>query len=315
MRASSRGAALAWALGLACALAGTSRPAGAFPHVMKPGESLARLAEHTYGLVDHERVLVSANGLDAGNGVAVVRGMRIEVPALDHYRIQAGDTWASLAEALLGHSERQDVLAAANDSSPWQTPAEGAEIVIPYNLRVQIGPGDSLISVAQRFMGAKEKAWVLDRYNFLKGNPVKKGDLLLVPLTNLKLTDEGKAMAMAAGAFERSQGAGSAREAQRRAEAELPSLVGEVRSGRYLDAVHRGIKMLGYGELSRPQLAMLHRQLTEAYVALDARGHASASCRAWREADTSVVLDPTYLSPKILAACEPAYGPAKKGRR
>jgi hypothetical protein len=164
-------------------------------------------------------------------------------------------------------------------------------------------------------MGAKEKAWVLDRYNVLKGNPVKKGDLLLVPLTNLKLTDEGKAMAMAAGAFERSQGAGSAREAQRRAEAELPSLVGEVRSGRYLDAVHRGIKMLGYGELSRPQLAMLHRQLTEAYVALDARGHASASCRAWREADTSVVLDPTYLSPKILAACEPAYGPAKKGRR
>jgi hypothetical protein len=279
-------------------------PARAFPHVVRQGETLAKLAERVYGLIEHERVLVAANALDAGGGTSIVKGMRLEIPALSHYRVQAGDTWSTLAEALLGDADRQDVLSIAYDSSPWLTPAEGAEIVVPYNLRVLVGPGDNVVTIAARFMGSREKGWVLDRYNRLKGTPPRRGDLLLVPLVNLKLTEAGKAEALAAGALERSQAGGGAREAQRRVDAELPSLLGEVRSGRYIDAVTRGARLLTYGELSRPQLALLHRQLLEAYVALDARGHASAACRAWRESDPEAQLDATYLSPKIMAACE-----------
>lgn len=288
-------------------------PAHAFPHVMRPGESLARIAERVYGRIEFERVIVAANGLDVGGGVAAVPGQRLEVPAVEHVRVQAGDTWATLATAWLGHAERQDVLSAANDSSPWMTPSEGAEIVVPYNLRVVAGPTDSIVSIAQRFTGNRERAWVLDRYNFLKGKAVKRGDVVLVPLTDLRLTEAGRAEASIAFAAERSQGAGGTREAQRRAEAEIPSLLGEVRSGRFVDAVLRGNRVLGYGELSRPQLATIHRQLLEAYVALDARGHASSACRAWREADAEVTIDPVYLSPKILTACSAAGGPAASG--
>lgn len=295
---------------LAGAVLGSSAlPAQAFPHVVRQGETLAKIAERVYGLVEYEKVLVAANGLDAGGGVSIAKGMRLEVPALSHYRVQPGDTWATLAESLLGDVERQDVLSAANDSSPWMTPAEGAEIVVPYNLRVMVGPGDSVVSIAARFMGSKEKGWVLDRYNRLKGTPPKRGDVLLVPITSLKLSDEGKAEALAAGALERSQAGGGTRDAQRKVDAELPSLLGEVRSGRYIDAVTRGARMLTYGELAKTQVALIQRQMLEAFVALDAHGHASAACRAWRENDPSAQLDPDQLSPKIIAACEPAAAP------
>lgn len=294
------------ALALAAALCATadSRRAQAFPHVVRQGETLAKIAEKVYGAAEHERILVAANGLDAGGGISIGRGMRLEIPAVSHQRVQPGETWATLAEALLGDAERADVLSAANDSSPWLAPSEGAEIAVPYNLRVVAGPGDSIVSIAARFLGSKEKGWVLDRYNRLKGVAVKRGDVVLVPLTTIKLTDEGRAEALVAGALDRSQAGGGVREVQRRVDAEMPSLLAEVRSGRYVDAVTRGTRMLTYGDLARPQVALVQRQLLEAYVALEARGHASSACRAWREADPQAALDPIQLSPKILTVCD-----------
>jgi hypothetical protein len=299
--------ALAAPAALAAALGLGAPPAHAFPHVVQKGETLAQIAERVYGLVEMEKVLVAANGLDAGGGIAIAPGMRLEVPSLGHRRVGPGDSWGSLAFELLGGEDRSDVISMANDSSPWLTPREGAEIVVPYNLRVTVGQADNIVTVAQRYLGSKDKAWTLARYNHLQdSNGVRRGDVLLVPLSDLKLTEEGKAEAARAEAFEKSEGGGASREAQRRADAELPALLADVRSGRYVDAVVRGAKVLGYGELARPQLASVHRQLLEAYVALDAPGLAFASCRAWREHDPSVRLDPVYLSPKIVAACESA---------
>lgn len=292
------------ALGASLALLALTPSAEAYPHVVQPGETLAQIAERAYGLIDLERVLVAANGLDAGGGISITPGMRIEIPALSHRRVNAGDTWAGLAASLLGDPERADVLAAANDSNGWMPPAEGSEIVIPYNLRVVVGPNDSLVGIAQRFLAVKEKAWMLDRYNHLKGEPPKKGDVILVPLSTLKLSDRGREDALTAEAFEKSEGGGSGRDAQKRVDNELPALLNDVRSGRFVDAVTKGAKMLSYGELAKPQIAMIHKQLVEAYVALDAPGLAGASCRAWRELDPGVELDPTYYSPKILDACE-----------
>jgi len=58
-----------------------------------------------------------------------------------------------------------------------------------------------------------------------------------------------------AGAVTRSEGGGRSREAQKRAETELPLLLGDVRHGRYTDAVARGNKVLGFGDLTRAQVA------------------------------------------------------------
>jgi LysM repeat protein len=283
-----------------------ARNATAFIHVVQKNETLAQIAERTYGRIQYEKVLVAANALDAQGGSPIVVGERLEIPALDHYRVGSGDTWQGLAKQLLGDPERGTVLAQANDSQPSIPPADGAEIIVPYNLRYIATQVDTIVTIAQKFTGEKEKAWALDQYNHLKGQPVRRGDVILIPLTSLPLTDAGKAEAAAADTTLRSQAAGSAREAQRKVESEMPVLLGDIRGGRYVEAITRGGKLLALGELTKPQLALIHRQLTEAYAALDAHGLAAAACAAWRDNDPKARLDPVVLSPKIVAACSRA---------
>lgn len=300
-----------FALGLAVLAVGVStegRAAHAFPHVVRRGETLASLAERIYGRVELEQILVAANGLDAGGGIAIVSGMRLEIPALGHHRATASETWASLAESLLGDRDRSDVLATANGSMPWLQPADGQDVVVPYNLRYVVQQGDSTLTIAYRFLGERDKAWMLDRYNHLGQKPVRRGNVVLVPLVSLPLTPEGKAEAAGASALVRAEGGGRAYEAQRRVAAELPQLASELRSGRWVNVVQRGNRLLGYGELSKPELAEIQRALTEAYAALDTGGLAETACKAWREADPAAELDPIELSPKLMRACTAAFG-------
>lgn len=283
-----------------------SPPAHAFPHIVKPGETLAQIAERVYGRVEMEKLLVAANALDTGTGIPIVPGMRLEIPALSHHRIAQGESWPILAERLLGDPERSDVLAISNGTMPWLPPQDGLEIIVPYHLRYVAEPGDTTLTVAYRFLGERDKAWMLDRYNRLKGKALRRGTVLLIPLTELPLTPEGKLEAENAGVLVRSEGQGKAREAQRKADVELPLLAAELRNGRYVDVIARANRVLGLGELSSPQKAAIHKSLTEAYVALDANVLAESSCAAWRQADPNAVLDPVELSPKIMRVCTAA---------
>jgi hypothetical protein len=238
-----------------------------------------------------------------------VPGQRLEIPAVGYYRVTAGETWASLATQLLGDGDvaRATVFAQANDTMPWIPPSDGAEIIVPYNMRYIITQADTIVSIAMRFIGDKEKAWMLDQYNHLKGQPLRRGDVVLVPLVNLPLTDAGKAEAATSEAAVRSQAAGATREAQRKVDAQIPVLLSDTRGGRYVDALTRGVKMLALGDLTKQQVGIIHRQLTEAYVALDAQGLAASSCATWRANDPKARLDPLVLSPKILAACSKSH--------
>ena len=295
-------------LGCACAAfpAGDAR---AFPHVVQPGETLAAIAERTYGKVEMERLLVAANALDAGGGVSIVPGMRLEVPAVRFHRVTAGETWTGLATEHLGDPDRSDVLAIANDAMPWIAPALGQEIKLPYNLRHVAGSNDSTLAIAYKYTGDRDQAWMLDKYNHLRGRAIRRGDVVLVPLWDLALTEAGKNEAAQAGAVTRAESGGRGRDAQKKAEAELPLLLADVRQGRWVDAVARGNRVLGFGELARAQVAQVNRHLTEAYVALEATGLAEAACSAWREADPSAELDPIELSPKIVNACTASRAP------
>src|SRR6266508_743002 len=92
----------------------SARDACAFTHIVRAGDTLASIAERFYGKIQHEKLLVMANALDAHGGSPIVPGMRLEVPALTLYRVRPGDTWAKLATELLGGPNRADVLATAN---------------------------------------------------------------------------------------------------------------------------------------------------------------------------------------------------------
>src|SRR5690606_25920276 len=163
----------------------------AFPHVVQEGDTLASLAERYYGRIQHERILVAANGFDRGERTTITPGMTIEIPALAHYRVQAGDTWRTPATKLLGAHHPEGVLAEVNDSKPWLVPERGKLIRIPYNLVLVASGDDSLATIAYRYLGSTKHGWTLSYYNQLDKRGLKRGDLFLVPLTDLPLTEEG----------------------------------------------------------------------------------------------------------------------------
>lgn len=293
-----------YAAALHAALLALASPADGFTLVVKAGDTLASIAEANYGSIQRESLLVVANGLDAQGGSPITPGMRLEVPALGQRRVVAGDTWAKLATELLGASYRADVLSVANGSSPWLTPAEGEQIIVPYNLTVIAGQSDTTITLAYRFLGDMNKAWMLDHYNGLKGRKILRGDVLLIPLTDLALTPSGAEAARLAAGAACSEGSAEQRTLQRKADAELPSLGADLRAARYVEVLVRGTRLLANpGLLSKPQLATLHRALLEAFVALDAPGQAALACKAWRQQAPKQPLDPTWVSPKVLSAC------------
>jgi LysM repeat protein len=293
-------------LGLLASAATVTAPAVAFTHVVQPRETLASIAERIYGRIQHERILVAANELDVQGGLSIVPGMRLEVPALSYVRIKKGDTWATVAAEQLGSPKRDVALSIANGSNPWLPVEDGAEVAIPYNLRLIITSPDTLPQIAYKYMGDAKKAWALQQYNEWKGIELKRGDVLLVPLTDLPLTESGKQEAAGARGLESTEAHGETRARQLKVQSEIPALIADVRGARYADAVRRGTTFLAMADLTSPELATIHRQLLEAYAALGATGLASASCDAWRKADPSAPLDPDWLSPKLIRACEHA---------
>ncbi|HET9958407.1 MAG TPA: LysM peptidoglycan-binding domain-containing protein [Polyangiaceae bacterium] len=297
-------AVIACVLWTLVSLLGQPTPALAFTHTVRTGDTLASIAEKYYGKIQFEHVLVAANWLDVEGGSSIVRGMRLEVPALSHRVIARGETWDALALELLGDERRSDVISMSNDSKPWLLPEEGAEIVVPYNLRLLVKPGDTLVSIAMKFMGDMNRAWVLAHYNRLEKNGLEPGSVILVPLTNLPLTEAGmKAAARDAGNL-CSESAGASLKTQRRIAQEIPLLISDVRAGRYVEAIARGSRFIATGALTEPQLSVVHRQLLEAYVAVEATGLAHAACEEWKKRDPQAKLDPLEVSPKILRVCE-----------
>lgn len=285
-------------------LGAVSHTAQAFTHVVVQGDTLASIAEKYYGKIQYEKFLVDANLLALEGGSPIVKGMRLEVPAVGHRTVKRGDTWELLAAQLLGSAQRSDVLSMANGSSPWLTPEEGAELIVPYNLRVLVtGSNETLVTIAFKYYGDMNKAWVLDRYNGFNGHKIEPHDVVLVPLTDLPLSELGKKAAQESADRTCSEAQGSVRDAQRKVSQEIPALIADVKGGRYVDAAARGSRFLASAALTEPEQALVNRQLLEAYVALDATGLATQACTEWRKRDKNAVLDPVELSPKILAAC------------
>lgn len=295
-----------WIAVAAAALA-VSAPADAlaFHHIVKPGETLAQIAERVYGDARRETVLVGANALDVQGGTVITPGMRLEVPAPGHHTVAQGESWADLAVTWLGRNDvpRTDLLARANKGVPWVPPVEGQELEIPAVVTYLAGDGETVNSIAGRFWGDPARGWELNRYNERQGVTVKRGEVVLIPMPGLRLTEVGRAEARAAAERDGASG-GMALEVQRRADAELPQLLADVRYGRYAEAVARGNRLLGGGALTHPQLAVVHRALLDAYVALGASASAAAACAAWRSNEPNAVLDPVRVSPKIRAACD-----------
>jgi LysM domain len=293
-------------VGAGCALAfAVSTGARAFPHVVQPGDTLASLSEKFYGKIQNERLLVVANSLDDHGGIRIVPGMRLEIPSVSYLRVTHGQTWKELAMKLLGHEDRSLALSDANGSKPWLLPEEDSEIVVPYNLRVVATGNETILALAYRYLGDRKHAWMLDNYNQRKGRTLVRGEVVLIPLVDVELSEVGKQAAAEANARTAAEGGGRARSAQQAAQTSLPELYAALNQGQYVEVVRLGTALLQSGPLGRKQKAKIQRLLLEAYVALGTTGRATEACAEWLKADPKAKLDAVQMSPKIIAACEP----------
>ncbi len=294
-------------LALSALIAGSlfsfSESAPAFPHIVQQGETLAGLSTRYYGRIQYERIITAANGLLYGIPRGLTPGMILDIPALSYHRVHKGDTWKSLAERLLGHELRHIVLAQVNNHKPWIQPEIGQLVVIPYNLTWVASEKDSLATLAYRFLGSTKHAYRLVQYNDLGEDGIARGQVLLLPLNDLPLTDEGRAAAEEAYARMTQHGQGKLYERQTKSGAEVAQLAQDVRSGRYISAVARGNQLLALAELSEPSRAQVQLLLLETYVALKANGPARTACESYRGLRPNTPLDLIATSPKILKIC------------
>ncbi len=271
----------------------------ALVHVVRSGEKLASIAQRYYGDPRREQVLVAENGLEARGGSPVVVGMRLVVPHVRYHVVRRGESWRSLAERFYGLPERAFLLARANDASPRQNPDEGAEILVPYPLRHVAEQSETLTSVAKLYYGDRREAKLLRRFNGLRGRRLQRGQVVLVPLSDLALSEEGRRLAAAR--LGHAASAGERRAEQARIAARLPELREHVVQGRFVEALAQGYRLLGSGVCTSNQVVTIHRWLAEALLALDRPDLAEASFREALRRQPGLELDAMRTSPRVLA--------------
>ena len=279
-------------------------------HVVRPGETLASIAERYYGDAARERVIVAENGLN-NQGIGITVGMRLVVPWIANHVVRDGETWADLAIRYYGDARRSFMLMEANGATAADRPDPGAELRVAYPMRHVVAQGETVPRLTKLYYGDDGDIRVLRRFNYLRSNRLSRGRVLLVPLADLELSDEGRSMV--AEQLGTPVSGGELRRAQEQADARIPELRQMVLDGRYAEAVGLGNRLLGTGQLSANQLVRVQRELGTAYVALDREDLAVAAFRGALERMPDMELDGIRTSPRVLRAFRSAKATLGRG--
>ncbi len=283
-----------------------------YQHVVREGETLASIAERYYGDPRRENVLVAENGLTAQGGAPIEVGLRLQIPHVSFHEVQQGETWAELARRFYGDARRAFILVEANHGSQAEQPDVGAQLVVPYPLRHVTAQGENVLRIAKTYHGSGvEHARRLRRFNNLRFNRLTRGQIVLVPLTDLSLSEEGRHI------IEEETGsapqAGGLRELQERIEQELPGMREHLRHGRFTETVALGNRLLGAESLTGNQVVTIQRHLGTAYVALARPDLARDAFRAALDRQPDMQMDSVRTSPRVMRAFMDAKEMARPG--
>lgn len=276
----------------------------AYVHVVRQGETLASIAQRYYGDPRRESVLVAENGLTTQGGSAIVVGMRLVIPTVTYHRVRAGETWPQIAEAHFGDTRRAFAIIEANPSVEGALPPDGAELLIPYPLRHVADQRDTLNHVSHTYYGSTDGTRTLRRFNGMRSVRLQRGQVILVPISDLVLSEEGQRVVSEATSSMPT--GGEVRDQQARIGEQLPQLLEHVRMGRYTEAISLGNRLLGSGDLTGNQIVTIQRTLAVAYIALSREDLAIAAFREALARQPDLELDSRRTSPTIMHAFESA---------
>ena len=276
--------------------------AGAQPvytHAIQEGDTLASIAQRYYGDPTREAVLREANRVRGLGTNGLVPGSWIIIPMVTFYQVREADTWTSIAAKLYGRETRAATLIEANNANRRVEPDVGAELLVPYPLRHVVGPGETLEKIAATYMPQSPLSLKrLRRFN--ASARIERGQVVLVPLFDLRLAGEGRTEASAA--FARAAGGGASKESQDEVENALPELIDQVKKAQFAEAVSLGNRLLGTQNLTSSQVVTIQKELAVAYVALERDDLAEASFRAALALQPNLELDTVRTSPRVLEA-------------
>ena len=287
------------------ALSSGAKAQAVYTHAVQEGDTLASIAQRYYGDPTREAVLREANRMKGPGENGLLPGSWIFVPMVTFYRVGKEETWKSLAARFFGREARALTLIEANKGNRRVEPDEGAELLVPYPLRHVVGPGETLSKIAKMYM--PDSPLSLKRIRrFNAGARIERGQVVLVPLFDLRLAGEGRAEASEA--FARASRAGDAKAAQDEVESSLPELIEQVKKAAFAEAVSLGNRLLGTQSLTSTQVVTIQKELAVAYVALERADLAEASFRAALALQPNLELDTVRTSPRVLEA----FGRAKQ---
>lgn len=296
---------------LTMALAALSSGAGAqavYTHAVQEGDTLASIAQRYYGDPTREAVLREANRMKGPSANGLVPGSWIFIPMVAFYHVGKDETWKSIAVRFLGREMRAATLIEANSGNRRIQPDEGAELLIPYPLRHVVSPGETLTKIAKMYMPDSPVSLKRIR-QFNAGARIERGQVVLVPLFDLRLAGEGRIEASEA--FTLAAGGGATKAAQDEVESSLPELIEQVQNAKFAEAVSLGNRLLGTQSLTSTQVVTIQKELAVAYVALERTDLAEASFRVALAMQPNLELDTVRTSPRVLEAFNRAKQPEK----
>lgn len=294
---------------LTTALALLSSGAGAqavYTHAVQEGDTLASIAQRYYGDPTREAVLREANRMKGPSANGLVPGSWIFIPTVAFYHVGKDETWKSIAARFLGRAMRAATLIEANSGNRRVEPDEGAELLIPYPLRHVVSPGETLTKIAKMYMPDSPVSLKRIR-QFNAGARIERGQVVLVPLLDLRLAGEGRTQASEA--FTLAAGGGATKAAQDEVESSLPELIEQVQNAKFAEAVSLGNRLLGTQSLTSTQVVTIQKELAVAYVALERTDLAEASFRVALAMQPNLELDTVRTSPRVLEAFNRAKQP------
>ena len=154
-------------------------------HSVSSGDSASSIAAKYYGDVALGDFLLLYNGR---TGTVIHAGEKLKVPYCDVHRVGKGDTWSSLATKHLEKTQSYPVVAALNGFAAGAALPAGESIVIPVVLSYQLGRGEALASLAERFYGDPDRADLLQMFNDVSDpRRLSVGETVKVPLVSIRL--------------------------------------------------------------------------------------------------------------------------------
>jgi len=280
--------------------------ATAWTHVARAGETLDVLATLYYGSARFSMIIRAANGFMHPDDGRLLQGERVEIPEVIYHEASDGETWDDLAQRHLGAPERGRYLAEMNGAEAGEALVTGRIVKIPYQLLYVLAPDESIRTVAKTYLDERFSVQWLQAYNFRKKKKWKRGDALLVPLTNVEFTAEQKRLVDEA--RKEGQPTGEDRQAQVDAVERIAAMRDAFVTGRYVEVVAVGQHLLGAAVLTSPQKIGVYQYLAFAHVAFGQREEALEAFGLALEIQPEMELSPITTSPKILEVFREAQG-------